>query len=143
MVGPQLGMGRAALKYVQDKSATKGVANTIYTRQADSVAFQLQLAQATMMIDTAHFHAHRVTDDLDTAANTGAKLEFLARTRIRADIGWAIEHIVKAIDMLLSAHGSGACRHSADGVLRAVRQGPRRLRRADRDANLTGLRLST
>ncbi|WP_410631652.1 oxidoreductase [Amycolatopsis sp. cmx-4-83] len=108
MVGPQLGLGRAALKLVREKAATKGISNTIYTRQADSVAFQLQLAQATMMLDTAHFHAHRVTDDLDTAAASGEKLDFSARARIRADIGWAIEHVVKAIDTLLYAHGSGA-----------------------------------
>jgi alkylation response protein AidB-like acyl-CoA dehydrogenase len=108
MVGPQLGLGRAALALVKEKAATKGVANTVYTRQADSVAFQLQLAQATMLLDTAHFHAHRVTDDLDSAAVEGRKLEFLDRARIRADIGWAIEHVVKAIDTLLYAHGSGS-----------------------------------
>jgi alkylation response protein AidB-like acyl-CoA dehydrogenase len=108
MVGPQLGLGRAALQIVKEKATTKGVANTIYTRQADSVAFQLQLAQATMLLDTAHLHAHRVTDDLDTAAAEGRKLDFLARARIRADIGWAIENVVKAIDILLYAHGSGS-----------------------------------
>ena len=108
MVGPQLGMGRAVLNIVQEKAATKGVTNTIYGRQADSVAFQLQLAQASLMLDTAHFHAHRVTDDLDTATARGQKLDLLARARIRADIGWAIEHVVKAIDVLLSAHGAGS-----------------------------------
>ncbi|WP_405009479.1 acyl-CoA dehydrogenase family protein [Kitasatospora sp. NBC_01539] len=108
MVGPQLGLGRAALEIVKEKAATKGVANTVYARQADSVAFQIQLAQATMLLDTAHFHAHRVTDDLDTAAAEGGKLEFLDRARIRADIGYAIENVVKAIDVLLYAHGSGS-----------------------------------
>ncbi|GJF33704.1 acyl-CoA dehydrogenase [Kitasatospora sp. NE20-6] len=108
MVGPQLGLGRAALQIVKEKANTKGVANTVYSRQADSVAFQIQLAQATMLLDTAHFHAHRVTDDLDTAAAGGGKLEFLDRARIRADIGYAIENVVKAIDVLLYAHGSGS-----------------------------------
>ncbi|MFE6365707.1 acyl-CoA dehydrogenase family protein [Streptomyces sp. NPDC057806] len=108
MVGPQLGLGRAALAIVREKAATKGIANTVYTRQADSVAFQIQLAQATMLLDTAHFHAHRVTEDMDSAAVEGRKLEFADRARIRADIGWAIEHVVKAIDILLYAHGSGS-----------------------------------
>jgi alkylation response protein AidB-like acyl-CoA dehydrogenase len=108
MVGPQLGLGRAALKIVRKASATKGIANTVYARQADSVAFQLQLAQATMMLDTAHFHAHRVTDDIDGATARGEKLDFAARARIRADIGWAIEHVAKAINVLLYAHGSGS-----------------------------------
>jgi len=108
MVGPQLGMGRAALEIVKEKATTKPIANTVYNRAADSVAFQLQLAQATMMIDTAHFHAYRVTEDMDSAAARGEKLDFPARARIRADIGWAIEHIVKSIDILLSAHGAGS-----------------------------------
>ncbi|GAA3290290.1 acyl-CoA dehydrogenase family protein [Streptomyces cinereospinus] len=108
MVGPQLGLGRAALAIVKEKAATKGVTNTVYTRQADSVAFQIQLAQATMHLDTAHFHAHRVTEDMDRAAAEGRKLEFQDRARIRADIGWAIENVVKAIDILLYAHGSGS-----------------------------------
>ncbi|GGF31795.1 oxidoreductase [Subtercola lobariae] len=108
MVGPQLGLGRAAFAIVKEKAATKGVTNTIYTRQADSVAFQIQLAQAAMMLETAHLHAHRVADEMDAAAQRGEKLDFLARTRIRADIGWAIEHVVKAIDTLLYAHGSSA-----------------------------------
>lgn len=108
MVGPQLGLGRAALRIVREKATTKGVANTVYTRQADSVAFQIQLAQATMLLDTAHFHAHRVTDDLDSATAEGRRPEFLDRARIRADIGWAIENVVKAIDILLYAHGAGS-----------------------------------
>ncbi len=108
MVGPQLGLGRAALEIVKEKAATKGVTNTIYTRQADSVAFQLQLAQASMHLDTAHFHAHRVTEDMDSAAQEGRKLDLLDRARIRADVGWAIENVVKAIDILLYAHGSGS-----------------------------------
>ncbi|MEV0845961.1 oxidoreductase [Streptomyces sp. NPDC049954] len=108
MVGPQLGLGRAALDIVREKAATKGVTNTIYTRQADSVAVQIQLAQASMHLDTAHFHAHRVTDDMDSAARDGRKLDLLDRARIRADVGWAVENVVKAIDILLYAHGSGS-----------------------------------
>lgn len=108
MVGPQLGLGRAALEIVQEKAAFKPVTNTIYAKQADSVAFQLQLAQASLMIDTAHFHAHRVTDTMDSAAANGEKLDFATRARIRGDIGWAIEHITKAIDILLTAHGAGS-----------------------------------
>lgn len=108
MVGPQLGLGRAALELVKDKAGSKAVTHTIYTRQADSVAFQLQLAQAAMMIDTAHFHAYRAAEDMDGAATRDEKLDLWARARLRADTGWAIEHIVKAIDTLLSASGAGS-----------------------------------
>jgi alkylation response protein AidB-like acyl-CoA dehydrogenase len=60
-----------------------------------------------MLIDTAHLHAYRAADDIDRAA-AGVYPDFLARARVRADTGWAIEHILKAIDILLSAHGAGS-----------------------------------
>ena len=61
-----------------------------------------------MMIDTAHLHAYRAADDIDRAAASGVYPDFLARARVRADTGWAIEHITKAIDTLLSAHGAAS-----------------------------------
>ena len=108
LVGPQLGMGQAALDYVISKAAKKPVSYTFFTAQADSTAFQLQLAEAALMIDTAHLHAYRAADDIDRAAAAGVYPDFLARARVRADTGWAIEHILKAIDILLSAHGAGS-----------------------------------
>jgi alkylation response protein AidB-like acyl-CoA dehydrogenase len=108
LAGPQLGMGREALRIVTDRAARKPISYTFYTAQTDSVAFQLQLAEAAMMIDTAHLHAYRAADDIDQAAAGGVYPDFLARARVRADTGWAIEHITKAIDILLSAHGAAS-----------------------------------
>jgi alkylation response protein AidB-like acyl-CoA dehydrogenase len=108
LAGPQLGMGRAALDIVRQKAATKPISYTFYTAQTDSVAFQLQLAEAAMGIDTAHLHAYRAADDIDRAAARGEYLDFLTRARVRADTGWSIEHITKAIDLLLSAHGASS-----------------------------------
>jgi alkylation response protein AidB-like acyl-CoA dehydrogenase len=106
LAGPQLGMGRKALALVADKAAAKPISYTFYATQAESTAFQLQLAQAALMIDTAHLHAYRAADDIDQAAAAGAYPDQLRRARVRADTGWAIEHITKAIDTLLSAHGA-------------------------------------
>jgi alkylation response protein AidB-like acyl-CoA dehydrogenase len=108
LAGPQLGMGRKALELVTAKAASKPISYTFYTAQADSVAFQLQIAQAALMIDTAHLHAYRAADDIDRAAERGVYPDVLARSRVRADTGWALEHITKAIDLLLSAHGAGS-----------------------------------
>jgi alkylation response protein AidB-like acyl-CoA dehydrogenase len=101
-------MGRKALELVTAKAAKKPISYTFYTAQADSVAFQLQIAQAALMIDTAHLHAYRAADDIDRAAERGAYPDVLARSRVRADTGWALEHITKAIDLLLFAHGAGS-----------------------------------
>ncbi len=108
LAGPQLGLGRKALEIVRAKAATKAVSYTFYVTQADSVAFQLQIAEAAMMIDTAHLHAYRAADDIDRAAASGEYPDVLLRTRVRADTGWVLDHITKAIDMLLFAHGAGS-----------------------------------
>lgn len=108
LVGAQLGLGRKALELVRSKAAGKAISYTFYTSQAESVGFQLQLAQAAMMIDTAHLHAYRAADDIDRAAADSAYLDTLTRARTRADTGWAAEHITRAIDLLLSAHGAGS-----------------------------------
>jgi alkylation response protein AidB-like acyl-CoA dehydrogenase len=108
LVGPQLGLGRAALDIVKEKAVKKPISYTFYTAQADSVAFQLQLAEAAMMIDTAHLHAYRAAADIDEHAARGEYPDFLTRARIRADTGWVIDHITKAINILLSAHGAAS-----------------------------------
>jgi alkylation response protein AidB-like acyl-CoA dehydrogenase len=108
LVGPQLGLGRAALDIVREKAATKPVSYTFYAAQADSVAFQLELAKAAMLIDTAHLHAYRAADDIDQAAARGEYPNYLTRARVRADTGWTVDSIVQAINILLSAHGAGS-----------------------------------
>jgi alkylation response protein AidB-like acyl-CoA dehydrogenase len=108
LAGPQLGLGRKALELVRAKAATKPISYTFYTAQSDSVAFQMQVAEAAMMIDTAHLHAYRAADDIDRAAASGQYPDVLLRTRVRADTGWVLDHITKAIDLLLFAHGAGS-----------------------------------
>lgn len=107
LVGPILGLGRAALEFVRQKANSRTIAYTFFEKQSASVAFQLQLAEAAMMIDTAHFHAYRAADDIDTAAARGVYPDMLTRARVRADTGYVVEKITQAIDKLLFAHGSG------------------------------------
>ncbi|HEX4094723.1 MAG TPA: oxidoreductase [Trebonia sp.] len=108
LAGPQLGMGRKALELVTSKAPGKEIAYTFFEAQADSAAFQVQLAEAALMIDTAHLHAYRSADDLDRAAAAGVYPDTLLRARVRADTGWALQHVTKAIDLLLFAHGAGS-----------------------------------
>jgi alkylation response protein AidB-like acyl-CoA dehydrogenase len=108
LVGPQLGLGRAALALVTEKAAKKPISYTFFEAQSDSVAFQLQIAEAAMAIDTAHLHAYRAADDIDNAARRDEYPDYLARARVRADTGYVVEKITRAIDILLSAHGAGS-----------------------------------
>ena len=107
LAGPQLGMGRAALDFVISKAATRPIAYTFFNAQADSTAFQMQIAEAATRIDTAHLHAYRAAADIDNAAINGIKLDLIARTRVRNDAGVVIENITRAIDTLMFAHGAG------------------------------------
>ncbi|AHH18579.1 putative acyl-CoA dehydrogenase [Nocardia nova SH22a] len=108
LAGPQLGLGRKALRLVTEKAAKKPISYTFYTAQADSVAFQMQVAEAAMLIDTATLHAYRAADDIDTAARNGAYPDVLGRARVRADVARVLECVTKAIDILLFAHGAGS-----------------------------------
>ena len=106
LVGPILGLGRAALEFVRQKAGSRAIAYTFFEKQNSSVAFQLQIAEAAMMIDTAHLHAYRASDDVDSAAARGEYPDMLTRARVRADTGYVVEKITQAIDKLLFAHGS-------------------------------------
>jgi alkylation response protein AidB-like acyl-CoA dehydrogenase len=108
LVGPQLGLGRAALELVKQKAVSKAVTFTYFEKQRDSTAFQLQFAEAAQKIDTAHLHTYRAADDIDAAAAHGEALDPFGRIRARADLSRAIEHVTEAIGILLSAHGAGS-----------------------------------
>lgn len=113
LIGPQLGLGRAALEFVRSKAAQKPISYTFFNPQSESTAFQLQIAEAALMIDTAHLHAYRAATDIDTAAIAGVYPDTLIRARVRADTGLVADKITRAIDILLYAHGAGAFANSS------------------------------
>jgi alkylation response protein AidB-like acyl-CoA dehydrogenase len=108
LVGPQLGLGRAALQLVIDKAPKRAIAYTFFEKQTDSTAFQMQVAEAAMKIDTAHLHAYRAAADIDDAAARGEYPDFKTRARVRADTGLVATRVKEAIDILLTAHGAGS-----------------------------------
>jgi 3-hydroxy-9,10-secoandrosta-1,3,5(10)-triene-9,17-dione monooxygenase len=113
LVGAQLGMGRAALKYVIEKAPQRAIAYTTFERQTSSVMFQAQIAQAALKIDTAHLHAFRAAADIDEAARRGEKLDYVTRARVRADCGVVVTYITDALNILVSAHGAGTFAESS------------------------------
>ncbi|WP_213956139.1 MULTISPECIES: acyl-CoA dehydrogenase family protein [unclassified Variovorax] len=108
LVGAQLGMARAALNYVIEKASQRAIAYTSFKKQSDSVAFQMQIAKAALKIDTAHLHAFRAADDIDSAAQRGEYLDYKTRARVRADTGYVAQYATDAINMLMTAHGAGS-----------------------------------
>ena len=108
LASAQLGFGRAALKLVTEKSLTRGVTYTRYTRYADSTAHQLTMAEAAMMVDTATMHVHRACNDIESAAAAGVKMDPWTRARVRADTGWAVRNVQGAIEKLINVYGTSA-----------------------------------
>jgi alkylation response protein AidB-like acyl-CoA dehydrogenase len=106
LAGPQIGLGRAALKYVIDKAGKKPVSYTFYETQAESTAFQLQIAEAANRIDTAYLHAVRAATDIDDWARQGRYPDLVQRARVRSDTGVAARSVLAALQILLDAHGA-------------------------------------
>jgi alkylation response protein AidB-like acyl-CoA dehydrogenase len=106
-VGTLLGLGRAALDYVLEKATTKPMQHTYFARQSESVAVQVQTAEAALKLQTARLHTHRVADELDAAAINGTVLAYPDRALIRAQLGYAVQQVLEAIQIMLNVHGSG------------------------------------
>jgi 3-hydroxy-9,10-secoandrosta-1,3,5(10)-triene-9,17-dione monooxygenase len=126
LVGPQLGLARAARDLVIAKAPSRAISYTSFERQTDSVAFQVEVARAAMMVDTAHLHAFRAAGEIDAAARRGEKLDYVTRARVRADTGYTAETVRGAIDRLVSAHGASSFADSSP------------MQRIWRDANTAG-----
>jgi alkylation response protein AidB-like acyl-CoA dehydrogenase len=107
LAGPQLGMGRAALDLVVDGAAKKPISYTFFETQAESTAFQLQMADAATKIDVAALLVYRAAADIDDAAARGEYLDYRTRARVRADTGYAVQSVVEALTVLMNAHGAG------------------------------------
>jgi len=108
LVGPLLGLGRAALSVAVDAAAAKPLSFTVHGRQADSVGVQIQLAEAALKLETARLHTYRAVDEVDQAAASGGPLDYAARTHVRARAGFAAQQVLDAISTLLNVHGASS-----------------------------------
>ncbi|WIG56960.1 MAG: hypothetical protein OJF61_002748 [Rhodanobacteraceae bacterium] len=108
LLGPQLGLARAALHHVISGAGRRNVPYTIYQREADSPGFQMQIAEAALKIDSAHLHAYRIADDIDAFASRGQRMDLTTRARARASAGYVGKLVTEAINTLISAYGAGA-----------------------------------
>ncbi|GGN62263.1 acyl-CoA dehydrogenase [Streptomyces albiflavescens] len=108
LVGPLLGLGKAALDVVVKGAGQKPLSFTVHSRQADSVGVQIQLAEAALKLETARLHTYRAVDEVDQAAASGGPLDYAARTHVRARAGFAAQQVLDAISTLLNVHGASS-----------------------------------
>jgi alkylation response protein AidB-like acyl-CoA dehydrogenase len=108
LAGAQLGVARAALDHAIAASGRRGITHTNFATQKESAGFQMQVAEASMKIDTALLHAARAADDLDRAAADGRVMDLTARARVRIDTALVAKYCREAVEVLVAAHGTSS-----------------------------------
>jgi len=84
LIGPHLGMGRAALDYVMAKAESKAIAYTGYEKQADSATFQVAVAKAAVLLNAVELVSADIADDIYDAAARGYYAPYAARISMRS-----------------------------------------------------------
>jgi alkylation response protein AidB-like acyl-CoA dehydrogenase len=113
LVGPHLGMGRAALDYAIAKADSKSITFTSFAKQSESAAFQIAIAKASVILNAAEQVAGQVADQIYAGAGRGYYAPYGERIQMRAKAGWVVESITQMIHELMTAHGSGGFADSA------------------------------
>jgi len=126
LVGPLIGLGRAALKLALEKAPKRAVSYTRFATQRESTGFQMKVSEAAMTLDDGILHAFRAADDIDSWAARREHMDYLTRARVRADTGWSSKRIREAISLILDAHGASGFADSSP------------MQRIWRDANTAG-----
>jgi alkylation response protein AidB-like acyl-CoA dehydrogenase len=108
LIGPLLGLATRALELVIENAPKRAIAYTFYAKHSTAPTFQLAIAKAATLVDTAHLHAYRAADAIDNAAKLGKKIGYVERARARMDTGYVAETAREAIRILCSAHGASS-----------------------------------
>lgn len=107
VIGPLLGIGRAALAHVVETAPHKAIPYTVFGSQSESVGVQLQVADAALRLRTATLHAHSAATTLTDHALEARPVQPLYQAQTLAEISLAAQEVLAAVNILLTVHGSG------------------------------------
>jgi alkylation response protein AidB-like acyl-CoA dehydrogenase len=107
--GPQLGMAEAALE-IAIGTVRKGrsIAYSLHPTSAEAPSYQIAIAKAASLIDTARLLAMRSADSLDESTLQPGYMSTLDRSRVRMQIGQASLAARQAVELLVSVVGAGS-----------------------------------
>lgn len=108
LLGGLIGGVDTALHHVLEHGGRRPVAASQYPNQSASPSFQLDVAQAATLLDTALLHARRIADTADELVATGTEPSACDRARSRMDAAHVARGCQDAIDILMTAYGSSA-----------------------------------
>ena len=103
---PALGIAKAALELFMEKLSNRKAANLGVEYLSDAATTHNQVAEASLKIETAEMHFHKVAEQLDSWAESGEYMEKSQRVKMLANIGFAVQVCKEALDILLLASGS-------------------------------------
>jgi alkylation response protein AidB-like acyl-CoA dehydrogenase len=107
-VGTVLGLAAGARQAFFQRLPDRKITYTNYASQREAPLTHLQVADASMKIDEAEFHAHRLATVVDTKGVEGAAWTVEERVRARADMGAACRLAKEAVDIFNTASGGSS-----------------------------------
>ncbi|MBC6450929.1 acyl-CoA dehydrogenase family protein [Actinokineospora xionganensis] len=107
-VGTIVGLGRAARDAFLHRLPNRKITYTAYESQREAPITHHQVAEATLKIDQAEFHAHRLAGLVDSKTSTGVEWKLEERAQARADMGAVIKLTKEAVDILATASGGSS-----------------------------------
>ncbi|MEV0899189.1 acyl-CoA dehydrogenase family protein [Actinoplanes sp. NPDC049802] len=102
------GLARAALEAFQERLPGRKISYTGYADQREAPLTHLQIAEATVKVDEAEFHAQRAATLVDTKSFGGENWTTEERARVRLDMGAACLRAKEAADVLNTASGGSS-----------------------------------
>lgn len=108
LVGVVIGEVQAARDIVVEKAPSRGVTTSKYMKQSESVAFQLDLADASAKVDAAEALAREIAIDVDAFAQRDEYPSDEQRAAHRLKCAQALKLAHEAMELLVSAHGTSA-----------------------------------
>jgi alkylation response protein AidB-like acyl-CoA dehydrogenase len=107
-VGTIVGMAKGAKDVFLNRLPGRKITYTDYESQRDAPITHIQVAEATMKIDEAEFHAQRTAALVDGKGADGTEWKLEERALTRADVGAVIRLAKDAIDILNTASGGSS-----------------------------------
>lgn len=107
-VGTIVGMAKGARDAFFERLPDRKITYTGYESQREAPITHFQVAEATMKIDQAEFHARRLATQVDTKCDDGTEWKLEERARARADVGAVVRLAKEAVDLFATASGGSS-----------------------------------
>lgn len=107
-IGVALGLAKAARESFLDRLPGRKITYTAYEKQLEAPITHLQIAEATLKIEEAEYHASRLIAETEAKAASREPWTIPDRARARMSLGRAFGLVKEAVDILATASGGSS-----------------------------------